>query len=122
MDRKIEQNNWTTFLKEFNKRNGGRPTRLEVFGEEIGVETEEHGFPLSGIDIEMKGKDSPSIEIMLGGKEQDLNHLTHVITNVKQIMVKEGEDENETILEIESQDNVKTLLYIEPIQKIGKSQ
>ena len=119
MDRNIELNQWAIFLKEFNKKNQSRPTRLEVF-DQMGVQTEEHDLPLMGIDLEMRGKGAPRIEIMLGGQGgADERHLTHTITCAQRVNVEISEMGGDEVLEIESEGNVKTLLRFESLPELG---
>ena len=118
MDRNIERDQWAIFLKEFNKKNQSRPTRLEVF-DQLGVQTEEHDLPLMGIDLEMRGEGAPLIEIMLGGQGADERHLTHTITRAQRVNVEISEIGGDEVLEIESEGNVKTLLRFESFPELG---
>ena len=112
MDRNIERNQWAIFLKKFNKKNQSRPTWLEVF-DQMGVQTEERGLQLMGIDLEMRAEGAPRIEIMLGGQGEDERHLTHTITRAQRVNVKISEMGGDEVLEIESEGDVKTLLRFE---------
>ena len=118
MDRNIERNQWAIFLKEFNKKNQSRPTRLEV-SDQMGVQTEEHELPLMGIDLEMRGEGAPRIQIMLGGQGADERHLTHTITRAQRVNVEISEMGGDEVLEIESEGNEKTLLRFESLPKLG---
>lgn len=118
MERNIELDQLEGFFQEFTERNVSRPTRLEVF-DDMGAQTEEHGLPLRGIDLDMKGSGSPRVEIMLGGQGPDQRHLTHTITNIRRVYVKIGEANIDQVLEIESQEGVKTLLQFEVLQEIS---
>ena len=118
MDRNIERNQWAIFLKEFNKKNQSRPTRLEVF-DQMGVQTEEHELPLMGVDLEMRGEGAPRIEIMLGGQGADERHLTHTITCAQRVNVKISEMGGDEVLEIEGEGNVKTVLQFESVPELG---
>lgn len=118
MERNIEIAQLESFFKEFTNNNLSRPTRLEVF-DEMGAQTEEHGLPLKGIALDMKGDDAPRVEIMLGMQGSVVRHLTHTISNVKRVYVKIGEDNRDEVLEIESEKGVKTLLHFEPLEEIS---
>jgi hypothetical protein len=118
MQRNIDLDQLESFLKEFTKNNLSRPTRLEVF-DEMGAQTQEHGLPLKGIDLEMKGDNAPRVEIMLGGLSTGDTHLTHTIIGVKRVYVKTGDDNRDEVLEFESQKGVKTLLHFENLEEIS---
>ena len=118
MDHNIECDQWPIYFKEFNKKNQLRPTQLQVF-DKMGVQTQAHELPLIGIDLEMKGEDSPRIEIMLGGQGVDAKHLTHAITRAQQVNVKTSEIGIDEVLEIESEEKVKTLLLFESVAEVG---
>ena len=112
MDQNIEYDQWTIYFKEFSKKNQLRPTQLQVF-DQMGAQTEVHELPLMGINLEMRGEDSPRIEIMLEIQGVDAKHLTHVITRAQQVNVKTSETGVDEVMEIESEGNVKTLLRFE---------
>ncbi|MGB7291496.1 MAG: DUF5335 family protein [Thermodesulfobacteriota bacterium] len=118
MQRNIDLDQLESFLKEFTKNNISRPTRLEVF-DEMGAQTQEHGLPLKGIDLEMKGDDAPRVEIMLGGLSPGDPHLTHTIIGVKRVYVKIGDDNRDEVLEFESQKDIKTLLHFDNLEEIS---
>ena len=118
MERNIELNQLDTFIKEFTNKNISRPTRLQVF-DELGVQTEEHGLPLLGIDLEMRGDNAPRVEIMLGGQRPSENHLTHTIAKVRRVYVKIGDDNRDEVLEIENSEGAKTLLHFLSLQEIS---
>lgn len=118
MERIIELHQLDTFIKKFTHNNLSRPTRLEVFNE-LGVQTEEHGLPLLGIDVEMRGENAPRIQIMLGGQSRSEHHLTHTIAKVSRVYLKMGDDHRDEVLEIESNDGSKTLLRFLSLQEIS---
>lgn len=86
MNAVTKQHNWSTFLKLFSEQNRTRPTRIGVFEGEPGAMTEhwiENGLPLTGIDVDARGEDAPTIEIMLGDSTKiDSSHLTHTVTQI----------------------------------------
>ena len=120
MQGEIERNQWKTFLDEFSRRNQLRPTRLEIIGEEIGVQEEETLLPFTGISFEAKGTASGSVEIILGGETAaDPRSLTHIVTGVKRIMPLAGTGGAlEDGLGIEDEDGVKTLLRFESLPEL----
>jgi hypothetical protein len=86
----IKRENWTEYFNGFSRRNQGRSTKLEVFGE-IGAQREERHLPFAGVSVEDSGRDAPRVEIMLGGGD-DPRHLTHTITRINSVMLKLGAD------------------------------
>ena len=115
----IERPNWADFIKEFNRRNDLRATRVEVVGTDLGVQEEEHLLPLTGLSLEERGKDAPRIEISLGGETtKDERHLTHMVSRVRSIMSKMGADLREDALLIEDEDGTKTILHFESLPEL----
>ena len=119
MSEVIERDQWVSFIKEFNRRNALRATRLEVVGGEVGAQEEEELLPLTGISLETKGADAPRIEISLGGETaKEERHLTHMIVRVRSIMAKIGVDLREEALLIEDQEGTKTILLFETLPEL----
>jgi len=119
MSEVIEREQWDNFIKEFNRRNALRATRLEVVGGEIGAQEEEELLPLTGITLETKGADAPRIEISLGGETaKEERHLTHMIVRVRSIMAKIGVDLREEALLIEDEEGTKTILLFQTLPEL----
>ena len=119
MDEVIKREEWNSYVKEFNERNGSRATRVEVLSAELGDQEEEELLPLLGISLEEKGKDAPSIEISLGGETaKEERQLTHMITRVRNIMRKIGVDLREEALLIEDEEGTKTILHFEALPEL----
>ncbi len=113
----IGRDRWSNFVKEFNQRNGSRATRLEVLGQDIGVQEAEGKLPLTGLSVDFKGSDAPSVEITLGGETvKEERHLSHMIPHVKNIMRKIGDDLREEALLIEDEEGKQTILTFESLQ------
>jgi hypothetical protein len=119
MNEVIERDNWDSFIKDFNRRNELRATRLEVLGAEIGAQEEEQQLPLTGISLETKGADAPRIEISLGGETaKEERQLTHMVTRVRSIITKMGADLREEALLIEDEAGTKTILLFETLPEL----
>jgi hypothetical protein len=119
MNEVIERKEWDNFIKEFNRRNELRPTRLEVVSAEIGAQEEEELLPLTGISLESKGDDAPRIEIALGGETaKEERQMTHMIPRVRSIMTKMGADLREEALLIEDEEGTKTILHFETLPEL----
>jgi hypothetical protein len=120
MSEVIEREQWEIFIKDFNRRNELRATRLEVVGGEIGAQEEEELLPLTGISLETKGANAPRIEVSLGGETaKEERHLTHMIPRVRSIMAKMGPDLREEALLIEDEEGTKTILHFETLPELG---
>ena len=111
MKEDFDRSVWINYFNEFTRRNQSRPTKLEVFGEN-GAQEEEQGLPFNGISIDQQGG-KPCVEIMLGDVVEP-RHLTHVISNVRQITPKLGLDGRDEALEIVGAQGETSLLRFEP--------
>ena len=116
MNQNLDNSVWINYFNEFSRRNYSRPTQLEVFGEN-GAQEEERGLPFNGISLEQQDG-APRIEIMLGDVVAP-RHLTHVISNVRQITPKLGLDGRDEALEIVSAEGDTSLLRFEPLAMIA---
>jgi hypothetical protein len=119
MDEVIKREEWNSYVKEFNERNGLRATRVEILSDELGDQEQELLLPLLGISLEEKGKDAPSIEVSLGGETaKEERHLTHMIPHVRNIMRKIGVDLREEALMIEDEEGTKTILHFQTLPEL----
>ncbi|MGI9534446.1 MAG: DUF5335 family protein [Thermodesulfobacteriota bacterium] len=118
MDIEIKKDNWKKFFKVFGEKNHLRPVRLEVF-DDSGIHTEVNTLPFNGIDLELKGKDSPIVNLCFGDEREAGKHLTHNINKVSQISLKVDDYCNEEVLELETDEKAKTLLIFEQLTEIG---
>jgi Family of unknown function (DUF5335) len=98
---------WNTFLDNFSRQHEGWLATLEVLGLDIGAQQEARDLPLEGITATTDDQ-SPTIAISLG-KGPD-NHVTHAITEPTRVWLEETPEGAAAALEIESADEVKTLL------------
>jgi hypothetical protein len=110
--KEIPRNEWTTFLDRFSRQHEGWLATLEVLDVEIGAQQEAHDLPLEGITATSKAaaKDSGAgtIAISLGNNAED--HITHTITEPTRVWLEQTPQGANAALEIESADQVKTLL------------
>lgn len=116
MKEKLDKEKWGESLTRFSEINHNRPTRLEVIGQIGNLERDywmEDGLPLMGIDVDMKGKNAPRIQIMLASKETDSSHLTHIVSNAKTVVVELGYEGQFDCLHIEDIEGAKTILRFE---------
>ena len=108
MTNEVLREQWNAYVNEFSRRNQGRATRLEVFGE-LGAQEEQH-MQFNGISLDATGHDAPQLAIMLGNGAR---HLTHTVPRVACLTPKQAADGSDEALEIESADSEKTLLRFE---------
>ena len=118
MNIQIDKNNWQSFFKTFVEKNHLRPARLEVM-DDLGPQEEVNLLPFSGIDLDLKGGDSPVVNLSFGDENESGRHLFHNVNNVNQIYLKADEYGNDEVLEIISNKDTKTLLVFEQLPEIG---
>ena len=87
--KEIQQKEWTEFFDNFSRKHQGTPVSIEVFGSEIGAQTEETGLTLEGIMVECKEVSGHTIVIMVGASADD--HITHSIHHATEVSL--GSDE-----------------------------
>lgn len=104
----IPRDEWKTFLETFSRQHEGWLVTLEVLSTEIGAQQEARDLPLKGITISSKGIEPETISISLGKTPED--HVTHTITNPSRIWLVQTSQGANAAVEIESLDEVKTLL------------
>ena len=92
----IPRNQWSEFLNRFSRQHEGWLVTLEA-----------HGLPLEGITI-AGGDDSKGIAISAGRTLE--HHLTHTILAPAHMWIQRTNQGAEAALEIESEDNSKTLV------------
>jgi hypothetical protein len=116
MKEKLQIEKWGDSLSRFSEINQNRPTRLEVIGQVGNFERDywmEDGLPLLGIDVDLKGYESPRIQIMLSSKSNDLSHFTHVISRVKSVVVELDYNGQFDGLHIEDIEGARVILRFE---------
>jgi hypothetical protein len=103
----IPRDKWATFLETFSRQHEGWLSTLEILGTDIGAQQEVLNLPLEGISA---SRDSvpETIAISLGNDAKD--HVTHTVTNPTRIWLEQTSQGANAALEIESADEVKTLL------------
>lgn len=105
--RPVERKEWGNYLAALSNRMRDRTADLRV---ESPVAGEQHvaKLPLIGISTTGHGEDARSIEVTLGGTEGVGSSVTHVVEHPTRVQVL-GNGEV-ACLEIEDEDDVKTLL------------
>lgn len=106
--KEIPRAEWKTFLDTFSRQHGGWLASLEVFAADIGAQQEASDLPLEGITATSTDDESQSIAINLGKTPED--HVTHTIAAPTRLWLEQTLEGANAALEIESADEVKTLL------------
>lgn len=104
----IQRDEWKTFLDTFSRQHEGWLVTLEVMADDIGAQEEASDLPLEGISATSPDDETPSIAINLGKTSED--HVTHTITEPTRLWLEQTSEGANAALEIESADEVKTLL------------
>ena len=104
----IPRDEWTTFFDRFSRQHEGWLATLEVFATDIGAQQEARDLPLAGITATSRGSAAETIAISLGQTPED--HVTHTITEPTRVWLEQTSQGANAALEIESADEVKTLL------------
>ena len=106
----IPRRTWAVYFENLSKRALSTPIRLEVENRDIGDQEMTRRLPLVGIDLEVKGSEAGDIEITVGDERQE---FMHHIDNPTRVYLKVDDDGNIDCMEIEDQDNGKTLVFFE---------
>lgn len=104
----IPRDEWTTFFDRFSRQHEGWLATLEVLATDIGAQQEALDLPLGGISATSKGGAPHTIAISLGKTPQD--HVTRTIAKPTHVWLEQTSQGANAALEIESADQVKTLL------------
>lgn len=117
MNKTETQHNWSVFLKLFSLQNNLRRTRLGVFEGAPGALIDywiEDGLPLEAIDVDTRGANAPTVEIMLGSVEKpDTHRMTHTVQNARLIRILLSGGGEADGLEIEDAERRTTILRFE---------
>jgi uncharacterized protein DUF5335 len=104
----IPRDEWKTFFDTFSRQHEGWLATLEILGSEIGAQQEARDLPLEGITVNSKDTVPKTIAISLGNTPED--HVTHTIIEPTRVWLEQTSQEANAAVEIESADEVKTLL------------
>ncbi|MFE8595631.1 DUF5335 domain-containing protein [Archangium violaceum] len=106
----IPRETWAVYFDNLSKRALNEPVRIEVENRDIGDQEMTRKLPLVGIDLDTKGSEAGAIEVSVGDERRELMHR---IDNAVRVYLKVDDDGNIDCLEIEDQDDGKTLLFFE---------
>jgi len=112
LDKHITIPKLAPFLQDFSEEHRAQPMTLEVL---VGNtwDVQESGLPLVGLDLDTRGADAPSVEIILGDQASgETGHLTHTVRRVKGVIVEVNDKEVERRVIIEGEDGSRAVLSI----------
>jgi hypothetical protein len=105
----IEPGQWAAFLARFTRDYRGAHATIEVLGNDVGDQVMTDDRPFDGITADVKDGER-SVWITFGSTLEE--HLAHGIHNVRTIRMGPPPAQAATVLEIEAQDGVRTLLTV----------
>lgn len=108
----IPRAEWNTFLDSFSRQHEGWLATLEVLATDIGAQQEAKDLPFEGITATSRDRTPETIAITLG-KTPEV-HVTHTITGPTRVWLEQTSEGANAALEIESENEVKTLLRFRP--------
>jgi hypothetical protein len=104
----IPRQEWNNFFDSFSRQHEGWLSTLEVIGPEIGAQEEAHELALEGVSIGSGANEPETIAISIGRTPED--HVSHTILKPTHVWLEQTSEGANAALEIESEDNTKTLL------------
>ncbi len=105
----IPKDKWAHFFDDLSKRRFGWETKIEVLNESVGDQVLNEGLSLNGFTFEEKSG-RHEIEIAVG--ETTEQHQTHIISNPKKVAYWNEGRFLGGVIEIEDEENTKTLVSI----------
>ena len=106
--REIPRENWNSFFDTFSRQHEGWLATLEVLGRDLGAQEEAHELPLEGVSISSGTNEAETIAISIGKTPE--NHISHTVLKPTHVWIEQTQDGADAVLEIESEDDSKTLL------------
>lgn len=104
----IIHDKWNEFFNSFSRQHEGWLATVEVFGLEVGAQEEASDVPFEGISVGSAKGESDSLIINVGKSPED--HVSHKIDQPTHVWLREATTGADLALEIEAQDQSKTLL------------
>lgn len=110
---KSDKNKWSDFLAAFSRRNRMRRARLEFFDQQQIVE-ENQEAQLERVAVDLTGNNAPLVIITrVDNSTMEPQMIVNSIPNVERINAQLDTDKSESGLEIESKNQVLTILRME---------
>ena len=106
--KQITKTEWPAFFDSFSRKHEGWLATLEIFGPDIGAQTEERELAFEGITDESDETQGNTIMIMTGGEAAD--HVTHTISRPTEVSLEQTDEGADAALAIKSEDGITALL------------
>jgi hypothetical protein len=92
MDTQTAGTGWAALLRDFTRRNAGRPTLLEIDAPDLGAQWQEVNLPLQGVDYDPR---EGRVDVIVGAP--DGQRLTHAVAGVTAIDVEAADGRDRTL-------------------------
>ena len=104
----IPREQWNNFFNSFSRQHEGWLATLEVFATDPGAQQEVSDVPFEGISLDSDNYKTGAVVINVGKTSAD--HVSHKIDHPVHIWLQQTEAGADAALEIEAEDDSKTLL------------
>ena len=104
----IPREQWNNFFDSFSRQHEGSLASLELMSRDLGAQEEAAELSFEGISLNSDTQETAAIVINLAKAPAD--HVSHMIDHPKHVWVQRTDDGADASLEIESEDDAKTLL------------
>lgn len=108
----IIHDKWSDFFNSFSRQHEGSLATLEVFAPDVGAQEEASDVPFEGISVSSGKGESDALIINVGKSPED--HVSHKIDQPTHVWLQQTTSGADLALEIEAQDQSKTLLRFRP--------
>ena len=106
--REIPQDGWKEFLTSLSEAHRDEEVRVEVDGQALGEQPLVEGLTLMGVSMDPKGSLAGSIDVHVNTRGGVLDHR---IEKPEHLWVEEDDRGELACLDIEDQEQVKTLIF-----------
>lgn len=111
----IPQDRWAAYLDALSCDEQAHPVRIQLTDGEIGEQTLAESVPLVGLTYEAPTGHRPSIAVRVG---YGSGLMTHTIEAPSHVYALEGPDGELTCLDIESEAQIKTLIFFDRLESL----
>ncbi len=111
--REIPRDGWADYLTLLSTVERDHWVRIEADSPDLGDQTMAARLPLVDIAVEEKGSLEGAIEVTVGRPGEE---ITHRILHPRHVWAEESDSGELECLDIEDADQVKTLIYFEPLE------
>lgn len=112
----IPRENWDLYLNALSNRCKNLPVNVRLEGQDIGDQVLAEHMPLVGISLEKKGSEKDALSITVAN--QPTESLTHMVEHPEHIFVRESENGQVEVIDIEGANRIKTLIFFEEFTEL----